>query len=617
MGNHAFPISNVDVDKIEVKTYADLIIKYLLQIDVEYLFGVPGGAIEPLYNALARNLRDYPTKEKQQSSHNISPIRTRNRVKKIHPIIARHESGAAFMAEGYARETGKLGVCCSTTGPGATNLITGVATAYANRSPMLVITPQIALPDFGKQGFQESSSCAIDIVGMFEHCTRYNTLISHQNQLESKLYTALIHAFKKPYGPVHISIPMDILKMPIDKNKYNHNYQVAHLFRQNSSFDELSYEKLLETLKTNKNNVLFIGGDCRHAVDKIINYAELTNTPMVTTPMGKSLINPYHPLYRGVFGFAGHSSALECMARPELDHVIAIGTSLNEMSTCGWDSVVINEKLIHICSTIDDFSHSPMAYLHLLGTIRTIFEKLYTSQGENNLPIELPDLTYVDRSIKEIDSAYFPKTIKVVNGEKIHSDSIPLKPQRVMYELASRLSKNTRFVVDVGNSWSWAIHYLMLDNVKTMRTDFGFGAMGWAIGAAVGTALGCKNNFPTVCITGDGSYLMSGQEMSVAIQNNLSIVFIILNDQALGMIKHGQRMTGAEEIGFEIPKVDFSKMAEAMGARAYVIKEPEDFERIDPKVLFKKGCGPTLIDVRIDPEEIPPMGMRIKTLTKL
>lgn len=614
MPKHALSIDTVQ--SVEPKTYADLIISYLLQIDVEYLFGVPGGAIEPLYNALARNLRN-PTKKVQEPSNNISPIRTRNQVDRIYPIVSRHESGAAFMADGYARETGKLGVCCSTTGPGATNLITGVAAAYANRTPMLVITPQIALPDFGKLGFQESSGDALDVVGMFEHCTRYNTLISHENQVECKLYTALVHAFRKPHGPVHISIPMDILRAKVENRKQS--YQVAHLFRQPNSVDSAAYDKLVETLSAEKTNVLFIGGGCRSAIDAIINYAEQTNTPMVTTPTGKSLINPYHPLYRGVFGFAGHPSAFECMTTPDLDHVIAIGTTLNEMSTCGWDEVILNEKLIHICSTPDDFARSPMAFLHVLGQVSAVFETLHNDvlakMGEPYEESKIWNHSYINRSLKEAESPYLPETVKVVDEDKLTSDLVPLKPQRVMYELANRLPKNTRYIVDVGNAWSWAIHYLMLDNVKTMRTEFGFGAMGWAIGAAIGTAFGTKSDEPVVCITGDGSYLMSGQELTVAIAEKLPVIFIILNDQALGMIKHGQRLAGAEQIGYEIPPVDFAMVARGLGAQAFTITTPEDFMKIDTEKLLSTD-GPTLIDVKIDPDEIPPMGARIKTLNK-
>ena len=167
---------------------ADLLVEYLDQLGVEYVFGVPGGAIEPLYNALARSERRGG----------------------VRAVVARHETGAAFMADGYARNTGKLGVCCSTTGPGATNMITGVASAYENNVPMLVITAQTAISTFGKGAIQDSSCTGINTVGLYQHCTRYNTLISHAAQFEHKLATAIMSAMGSPAGPAHISVPRDV-----------------------------------------------------------------------------------------------------------------------------------------------------------------------------------------------------------------------------------------------------------------------------------------------------------------------------------------------------------------------------------------------------------------------
>ena len=171
-------------------TAADLLVQYLEMLGVEFVFGIPGGAIEPLYNALARSARRGG----------------------VRPLVARHESGAAFMADGYSTRSGRLGVCCSTTGPGATNLVTGVASAYANQIPMLVITAQTALPTFGRGAFQESSCTGINTVGILAHCTRYNTLVSHLDQLEHKLVSALMTAYGSPPGPVHLSIPLDVMR---------------------------------------------------------------------------------------------------------------------------------------------------------------------------------------------------------------------------------------------------------------------------------------------------------------------------------------------------------------------------------------------------------------------
>lgn len=178
-------MSNLDTEsEVEVKVVVepemgDLLVAYLNQLGVEYVFGVPGGAIEPLYNALARSERNGG----------------------VRAVVARHETGAAFMADGYARNTGKLGVCCSTTGPGATNMITGVASAYENNVPMLAITAQTAISTFGKGAIQDSSYTGINTIGLYQHCTRYNTLISHPAQFEQKLSAAIMSAMGSPAGP--------------------------------------------------------------------------------------------------------------------------------------------------------------------------------------------------------------------------------------------------------------------------------------------------------------------------------------------------------------------------------------------------------------------------------
>ena len=344
-------------------TLSDLIISYLEQFGVEYVFSVPGGPIGSLYDALARS-------EKRGGPRSI---------------LARHENGAAFMADGYARETGRVGVCCATTGPGATNLITGVASAYADYIPLLVITAQTLLPTFGRGGFQESSADVTDIVGMFEHCTRYNTLVSHPDQLESKLSSALTTALQTPKGPAHLSIPIDILRSPA---KGHMDFpSLRHLLTEpTSTIDSLAVEKLHQglhdILSKNLQVALLIGQGCGGASDEILKFAELIGAPIITTPRGKRWVDPYHPLYRGVFGFAGHTTARKTLSDKSVGLILAVGTNLNAWSTCGWDTVLMNNKLVHIHNSTEDFVHSPMASLHVHGAIKTIFNKL-TSQLEN------------------------------------------------------------------------------------------------------------------------------------------------------------------------------------------------------------------------------------------
>jgi acetolactate synthase I/II/III large subunit len=571
------------------KTLSDIIVNYLEQFGVEYVFSVPGSPLGPLYDALSRSERRGGPRS----------------------ILARHETGAAFMADGYGRETGKIGVCCTTTGPGATNLITGVACAYADHIPMLAITAQTPLPTFSLGPFQESSADAIDIVGMFDHCTRYNSLVTHPDQLEKKLAAALTKAFQSPKGPAHLSVPVDIFRALYkgDNIAYPNLYRLATepaSVADYAALEKLSWE-VFTVLRQNRKVVLLIGNDCIGATDEITQFAELINGPIITTQRGKSHINPYHPLARGVFGFAGHSSARKTLANESVGLILAAGTDLGEWSTAGWDPVLLNDKLVHIHNTTTAFGRSPMARMHVFGTICTTFKELTARveimkrEGSLSLPNVARD--------QGDEGSYIPRHIEVLSPEIFRQEgqSSPIKAPHAISELVKRLPAETRFLIDNSNSVPWAIHYFFSRHPQNFHLPTGFASMGWAIGASVGLSLGAPN-LPVVCITGDGCYLMSGQEITVAVEQQLPVIFVVLNDNAYGMIKHSHRLSGTEPQAFAIPPVDFCGMARAAGADAYLIKSQKDFELLDYRAICSRK-GPTLLEVYIDPEAKPPLGM--------
>ncbi|HEY5672237.1 MAG TPA: thiamine pyrophosphate-binding protein [Malonomonas sp.] len=572
---------------------ADMVVESLESIGVEYIFGVPGGAIEPLYNALARSSRRGG----------------------LRPIVARHESGAAFMADGYARETGKLGVCCSTTGPGATNLMTGVASAYTENTPLLVITAQTALHLFGKHTLQESSCTAINTVAMFQSCTRYSSLVSHRGQLEGKLAAAIAATQGVPSGPAHLSIPMDVLNSP-RRTRSKSLYRFDSLFRPHALLDTEALHELLEELLQARRIVLLLGDGCGKAIDKIHEFAELVHAPIISGPSGKRWINHQHPLYRGVLGYASHRSARETLQDERNDLVLAVGTRFSEMIFSGFEN---NEelagKIIHIDENLENLANSHWARLQVCGTIRNIFQFLLEgllakkNEGTHCLPLKPVAVSLRGDS----SAADFPHSqIQLNDPAACVSDALPLKPQRLMRELSKKMPVDARVFVDAGNSWAWATHYLHMRSSGLYRVGMGFGAMAWAIGASVGSALGSPGS-PTFCITGDGSFLMSGQEITVAVVEKLPVIFVILNDSALGMVMHGQRMGGAEQIGFELPPINFAQVARGMGAAAETICTIEELTTLDFAEICRRE-GPTLLDVYIDPEEVPPMGARMKTL---
>ena len=597
----------------------DLLVDYLEQLGIEYVFGIPGGAIEPLYNALARSERRGGPRA----------------------IIARHETGAAFMADGYARNSGKLGVCCATAGPGTTNLITGVASAYDNHSPLLVITAQTAITNFGKRAAQESGDTGINTVAMFEHCTHYSSLVSHADQFERKLTAAIMNALKPPQGPAHLSIPLDVLRS--NSSTQSPSFSLEHLYKKSSLVDDESLLSLSNELLANNRIVFIVGEQCADAISYILDVALMLNIELVSTPHAKGLVSPYHPLFRGVIGFAGHETAINAVHREDTDLIVAIGTTLSETASNNWDESVLNNKLIHVDSAESNFAGSPMARLHVHGNIAAIFEKIL-----DFLNVKLtydPSLEKRKATIDEVEllgeqGQISKRHFTMENESRCRSKQVPIKPQKLMTELPKLFPPNTHYLCDSGNSMVWSIHYLHpydrriksrrsianVNNVTDHKRNNGrrnlngsifwtcleYGSMGWAIGSSVGTALACKND-PVVCITGDGAMLMSGGDVTVALQEKLNVIFIVLNDSEYGMVKHGQRMGSGEPIGFSLPKINFVKWGKSMGIPGYYIYSSSDLEKLDIETIIAKP-GPKIFDVYVDPEEEPPIKNRLQAL---
>jgi len=594
----------IDLMAEPARDAADLLVDALAALGVEYVFGVPGGAIEPLYNALARSARRGGPQA----------------------VVARNEQGAAYMADGYARETGKLGVCIATSGPGATNLITGVACSYDNNVPMLVITGQPPIKNFGKGALQESSCTGINTMAMFRPCTRYNSLVSHAEQLPTKLFNALMQAQRAPSGPSHLSIPVDILRAPVSSDVETPDF--AGLLRRAPALVDLpAVRQLARLLFSARQPVWLIGDGCGEAANELMQLVQHTDGHFITTPDGKGFINPRHPRFSGVFGFGGHDSAANLL-QGEPDLVIALGTGFGEFNSGGWSSALLNSRLVHVDDSDENLMRSPMARLHVRGHIKAVCEQLLSLLAPSGSGQDATVLPFLHP--QKARQAYEDM---VDNPQALCSDSAPVKPQRLLGTLSERCPPQTRFVADAGNSAAWAVHYLAPQDKRSrlpgaaylpsgkerrtrssswLRVTMDFAPMGWAIGSAVGIAL-ANRRCPVVCLTGDGSYLMNGQEITVAAELGLPVLYVVLNDGALGMVKHGQRLAGAEPIGFQLPKVDFAAMAASMGIPGHVIHSPADLDVLDFNALLSRS-GPTLLDIRIDGEEVPPMNLRMKTL---
>lgn len=590
--------SGLSYQSINQPVAADYVVELLAGCNVEKIFGIPGGAVEPLFNAVTRYNRSHACSVDPDS---------------IDLIIARHETGGAFMADGYARESASLGVCCATSGPGSTNLITGVASAFHDKTPMLVLTPQPPMASFGKEPFQDGSEDGISIVSMLASCTKYSSMVCHVDQLKYKFMKAIRLALSYPQGPVHLSIPSDIWSSCIDPL---HFAEITDLRPDlDTGYDHERFKTLCQLISKPQRLLFLLGSSSLPWADTIIQCAELLNAEVVTTPSAKGCLPANHPLNRGVVGFAGHHCAHRLLNDDNITHILSVGVDPGGLEAVGLsESPKLLEKTLYIDSVVNDYQVSQSSKLQLCGNMQKIFFDLSDYLVRRRFIIESqiiggrspdPMLCDEDLAIEYRDECLFP-------AEQFYADGA-VKPQYLMSLLPKKLPMKSRFYIDAGNGWAWATHYLHLEAEQNYRVGMRYGSMGWAIGAAIGAAI-AKPDLPIVCVTGDGSYLMSGQELTVAVELRLPVIFIILNDSALGMVKHGQRMAGAEQVGFELPRVNFAMMAQAVGATGITLSTAAEFDALDIQALFDGVDGPLLLDVHIDGEEVPPIHERIKEL---
>jgi len=409
-------------------------------------------------------------------------------------------------------------------------------------------------------------------------------------------------------------------------------------------------------LKSAARPVFLVGDRAFSAMSAIRQLAVLYDAKIVATPHGKGVISAYHPNFGGVIGFAGHSSAEKALADPAVDCVIAVGVTFGEWASPRPDGQLVDSRMIHVDSLARAFVDSHAGRMHVHGEVATIFLNLLRETNAERFSGP-QGVVSIDEARAALQSdalslayAEVPATLtpscELDSLSAFNSDQPLIKPQRLMHELSRQFAGRGRFLADSGNSVIWAIHYLnpldrrmedrrlFQDRRNSTRSDLPdrrssgrrttsgrlfhgsmeFAAMGWGIGAAVGLAAGDPDT-PVVVLVGDGSLLMNGQEMTVALQHHLKVIFVVLNDGCIGTVKHGQRLSGAEQVGYELPAVDFAAMATAMGVSGIKVATLDDLLALDVDAICDQD-GPTVIDVAIDPEEVPPMGARMKWLGK-
>lgn len=468
-----------------------LFVKAMLEESVDTIFGYPGGMVMDLFDELY----------KQDD---------------IRVVLPRHEQGLIHAAEGYARATGKVGVCLVTSGPGATNIITGLADAHYDSIPLVCITGQVALPLIGNDAFQE-----VDIVGMTRSVTKYGVTVRDRRDLGRILKMAFhIAATGKP-GPVLVDIPKDIQAMS-GPSEYPKQVQIRG-YKPSEGVHVGQLKKAYKLLKSAEKPLVLAGGGVNRARanDLLEKFAEKIQVPVVTTIMGKGAIATDHPMYIGNSGMHGRYAAN--MAVSQCDVLFSIGTRFNDRITGDLNEFAPNAKIVHVDIDTASISRNVVVDVPVVADARTALEKL---------------LEWAE----PCDTEAWREEISRWNDEnplEMRRDR-GLSPQMIMETINEEFRKPI-VVTDVGQHQMWATQYLEMEKGGTFITSGGLGTMGFGFPAAVGAKLGCPEE-TVICITGDGGFQMNMQEMATAVCNDAPVIVVLMNNYYLGMVRQQQQL---------------------------------------------------------------------------
>ena len=528
------------------KIGAEVILECLIEQQVEKVFGYPGGAILPFYDALLK----YP---------------------QIEHILTVHEQGAAHAADAYARVSGKVGVCVATSGPGATNLITGIANAFLDSVPMIVITGQVPTQMIGGDVFQE-----VDITGISMPITKHNFLIKHPNQLADTIRLAFNIAQSGRPGPVLIDIPRDVQTSFMD---YQQQQPIEIKVVQP---DLVKLETALGIIQAAKRPVVLIGGGVINAGAKNIlqKLIEKTKLPVVSSLMGLSGIDGDNPCFLGMSGLHGQEAANRAVAASDV--LLAVGCRFNDRVTGNKHIYAQDKQVIHFDIDYAEVDKNINTCLGIIGDLAA-------------------SLTYLNDNIE-----YQPKEIWwecIRNWEATKTQQV--NSTQLYFMLLSEIiyDKNIIVCTDVGQHQMWAAQNIKLKGERTFITSGGLGSMGFGIPAAMGAAF-AKPEKPTICISGDGGFKMTSHEIYTIARYNLPVISIVMNNQALGMIKQLQTVQFEERFSQCCLPAEFNyqKYAEAFGISGYQVKNHQEFEQVLKNAL--QEAKPCIIEVVLSTQDM-------------
>lgn len=548
---------------------SDILVKTLIEQGCDTVFGYPGGQILNVYDSLYTHQNE------------------------INHILTAHEQGAAHAADGYARTTGKVGVVISTSGPGATNLVTGIATAYLDSIPMVAICGNVPTTQIGSDSFQE-----IDITGVTLPITKHNYFVGNIEDLADTIREAFKLAKSGRPGPVLIDVPKDV---QIAKCEYKPQPQVEA--EKAFAAKDIRIKEAAEHINKSSRPYIYFGGGVitANAQEEMLTLSEKIDAPIGCSLMGLSGIPTEHPRFLGMQGMHGHFAS--SMAMHNADLIISLGVRFNDRVTGNREKFAKGAKIIHIDVDGSELSKTVNAVCGLRGDVKLTLEKLLPLISENKKP------KWQERifALKAEEENYLD------NREG-------LTPRKALLTLNKYLGENTAVATDVGQHQMWSAQNLTFKTPRRFVSSGGLGTMGFGLGAAIGAAVGTKER--SVLVTGDGSFGMCLNELATAVSYNIPIVILIMNNGVLGMVRQWQTLFYEKHYSNSIlgRKTDFAALSRAFGADGEEVSTPEELDNALKKAFEAKGVY--VIDCKIDKDEfvlpmLPPNGSMDDIITQL
>lgn len=538
------------------------LIKSLIDQGADTVFGYPGGQLLPLYDMI------YDSDLKH--------------------ILVRHEQCAAHAADGYARASGKVGVCIATSGPGATNLVTGIATAYMDSSPVLSIAGQVPTHLIGNDAFQE-----VDMIGITMPITKHNFQVMDANEIPAIVNSSFEIALSGRPGPIVIDLPKDIQEQKLEE--YKNELLDIPGYKPTKKGHGLQIKRAAQTIIKSKKPVILAGGGVisAGASSELKQLSELINAPVSTSLLGKSSFPEDHPASMGMLGMHGRKVAN--LSVDECDCLIAIGCRFSDRTTGKIDEFAPNATIIHIDVDPAEIGKNVEVDVPIVGDAKVVLQSLIKMLEKDTQGLDT--LKWMEQ-VKEFNENCIPR----ISFENDH----PLKPQQVMKELAQALDEDTIMTTDVGQNQMWMAHFYNTTKPRTFISSGGLGTMGFGFPAAMGAKVAMPEN-DVVAVCGDGGFLMVCQDLATVKEYDIPVVVCVLDNRYLGMVAQWQKLFYDERMSHthlgEVP--DFVKLAESFGVRAERVEKVGETKQALKDAL--KSGEPTLLDIIIDPEEILPM----------